>query len=98
MILLSMHDTINLLGKPNEWSIAIACSVFLYSFCKDCTDPESITEIYACGKIVPYHDCILITLSHKNKLWEESATDEAIGVQRGHEELGQQPPGKVGGS
>ena len=34
-------------------------------------------------KIVPYPHCILITSSHKIKLWEESATDEAIGMQRG---------------
>ena len=33
--------------------------------------------------IVPYRHCILITSSHKIKLWEESATDEAVGMQRG---------------
>ena len=35
------------------------------------------------SKIVLYPHCILITSSHKIKLWEESATDEAVGMQRG---------------
>jgi len=38
--------------------------------------------------LVPYPHCILITSSHKIKLWEESATDEAIGMQRGYEQIG----------
>ena len=33
--------------------------------------------------IVPYPHCVVITSSHKIKLWEESATDEAVGMQRG---------------
>ena len=39
---------------------------------------------FVLGQIVPYPHCILITSSHKVKLWEESATDEAIGMQRGY--------------
>ena len=31
---------------------------------------------------------MLITLSHKIKLWEESATDEAVGMQRGYGQIG----------
>ena len=34
-------------------------------------------------KMLPYPHCILVTSSHKIKLWEESATDEAVGMQRG---------------
>ena len=40
------------------------------------------------SKIVPYPYCILITLSHKTKLWKESANDEAIGIQRKYEQIG----------
>ena len=32
--------------------------------------------------------CILITSSHKIKLWEESATEKAMGMQRGYEQRG----------
>ena len=38
--------------------------------------------------LVPYPHCILITSSHKIKLWEEPATDEAVGMQRGYEQIG----------
>ena len=43
---------------------------------------------FVLGQIVPYPHWILITSSHKIKLWEESATDEAIGMQRGYEQIG----------
>ena len=38
---------------------------------------------FGTGYILPYPHCILITSSHKIKLWEESATDETVGMQRG---------------
>ena len=38
--------------------------------------------------LVLYPHGILITSSHKIKLWEESATDKAIGMQRGYEQRG----------
>jgi len=38
--------------------------------------------------LVPYPHYILITSSHKIKLWEESAIDEAVGMERGYEQVG----------
>ena len=39
---------------------------------------------------------ILITSSHKNKLWEESTTDEAVGMQGGYEHIGATSTGENG--
>ena len=56
------------------------------------------------GWIEPYPHRILITLSHKIKLWEESATDEAVGMLRKYAQMrslvnrhqGRWAPGEVG--
>ena len=40
------------------------------------------------AKFVPYPYCTLITSLHEVKLWEESVTDKAKGMQQGYKQSG----------
>ena len=61
----------------------------------------TVTPAQELPGIVIYSHYKLITSSRNIKLWEKSATDEAIGMQRGNfkkRRTCQPPPAEVGGS
>ena len=58
-----------------------AMSIILWEIAMRCSD---IYGRKCATNIMPYPHCILITSSHKIKLWEEAATAEAIGMQQGY--------------
>ena len=85
--------------KKNHWLFELFTQLFIHYVTRKITNAPvlictsqwklKLIDKCACSQpiTVPYPHCILITSSQKIKLWEESATDEAIGMQRGYEQM-----------